>query len=1007
MTTIDGLAIEIESNSKDAEQGLDRFTKALERLKGLTSSSYKGLGVAAKGIKEIAAASNTLTGSGVENLNQMTAALEKMGVLNKIKLSSSLANQIRAIGEATSSLANIDPAATSNLAALTDTLKNAGGINLSGITRAARQTRKAKIEDWDNGLSTYTFSSHLDDAIARASDTANRLDGLQGQVMRRAPMNRGAGIASPVSAQEFIEQATAAQAAANAVKQNTSAVQEQIKALPVLRNEVKAVSAELENSTSAWENLQSALSSVASLAAGGLSSLVSGIGNVFSGIASIVKGIVSSIGSAFKTIISSIGKIVVSVGGVGKQLVSGAIGFTTQPIIRFAESVRSAAKSIDGFFGRFGRMAVMATFYRVFNSLKDSIKTGINNVYAFSKAMGTVSSRQFVESMNAMSTSMQTLRNSVGAAVSPLLSAFIPAMQIAANAALTLINAINQLFSSLSGRGTWLKATGAMKEYGAAASGAGSAVKGLLAGFDEINVIASQSGGGGGSSSIQGAFEEIAVDSAVKAFAAQIRAAFDAQDWEGLGALVGTKMNQIISAINFASIGQKLGSGFDAALRTLNSALHTFDFVALGNSLSTLVNNALQSINFASVGSLLTRRLTSMWDSVMGFLSSLNWHLVGTTIKETIIGAWGSLSEWIDELNWSEMGVTAYNRIVELFAGLDPSELANSFSTLIGSALVAGAGMLGGFAEEAITNAKAYFAPFIAEAGGSIPKGIFDGMIAFDAIGKFTKWVSENIVAPIDNEFEKHFGTRPVGAFIEAIRSTVEPILTGIATWIKENVIDYLAEKCRLMGIDMEGFLSDPWNALKDLVLGNGSTSGILSDILTNLDTWAGNIWTEISPSVNESARQIGTAFGQGIVDYFNSTIAGKLIATVSIVVPGTSANKSWAKNIALKISNVLGFAEGGYPEMGQLFIAREAGPELVGQMSGRTAVANNAQIVQGISAGVEGANIGIEQRMDRLIRVGEAILAKDSRVEIVPSAALGRVARKSEQMYIKAGGRA
>ena len=42
-------------------------------------------------------------------------------------------------------------------------------------------------------------------------------------------------------------------------------------------------------------------------------------------------------------------------------------------------------------------------------------------------------------------------------------------------------------------------------------------------------------------------------------------------------------------------------------------------------------------------------------------------------------------------------------------------------------------------------------------------------------------------------------------------------------------------------------------------------------------------------------------------------------------------------------------FASGGFPTQGELFVAREAGPELVGQMNGRTAVANNDQITDGI----------------------------------------------------------
>lgn len=48
--------------------------------------------------------------------------------------------------------------------------------------------------------------------------------------------------------------------------------------------------------------------------------------------------------------------------------------------------------------------------------------------------------------------------------------------------------------------------------------------------------------------------------------------------------------------------------------------------------------------------------------------------------------------------------------------------------------------------------------------------------------------------------------------------------------------------------------------------------------------------------------------------------------------------------------------ADGGFVGAGQMFIAREAGPELVGSISGRTAVANNDQIVAAVSQGVYNA---------------------------------------------------
>lgn len=49
-------------------------------------------------------------------------------------------------------------------------------------------------------------------------------------------------------------------------------------------------------------------------------------------------------------------------------------------------------------------------------------------------------------------------------------------------------------------------------------------------------------------------------------------------------------------------------------------------------------------------------------------------------------------------------------------------------------------------------------------------------------------------------------------------------------------------------------------------------------------------------------------------------------------------------------------YAKGGFPNMGEMFIAREAGPEMVGRIGNKTTVANNDQIVEGISEGVYAA---------------------------------------------------
>lgn len=52
-------------------------------------------------------------------------------------------------------------------------------------------------------------------------------------------------------------------------------------------------------------------------------------------------------------------------------------------------------------------------------------------------------------------------------------------------------------------------------------------------------------------------------------------------------------------------------------------------------------------------------------------------------------------------------------------------------------------------------------------------------------------------------------------------------------------------------------------------------------------------------------------------------------------------------------IFNWVAYANGGFPTMGEMFIARESGPEMVGRIGNKTAVANNSQIINGITSGV------------------------------------------------------
>ena len=88
------------------------------------------------------------------------------------------------------------------------------------------------------------------------------------------------------------------------------------------------------------------------------------------------------------------------------------------------------------------------------------------------------------------------------------------------------------------------------------------------------------------------------------------------------------------------------------------------------------------------------------------------------------------------------------------------------------------------------------------------------------------------------------------------------------------------------------------------------------------------------------------------INDLFHIQFNGLKIAGVEII-PAFDVR-------LVNLPTIPAFADGGFPAMGQYFLARENGAEMVGQIGRRTAVANNDQIVNGITNGVEEGNTAL-----------------------------------------------
>lgn len=92
------------------------------------------------------------------------------------------------------------------------------------------------------------------------------------------------------------------------------------------------------------------------------------------------------------------------------------------------------------------------------------------------------------------------------------------------------------------------------------------------------------------------------------------------------------------------------------------------------------------------------------------------------------------------------------------------------------------------------------------------------------------------------------------------------------------------------------------------------------------------------------------------------------------------------------------GFAEGGFPETGQFFFARESGPEMVGTIGGRTAVASNGDIVAGIASGVAQAGRTTDALLREQNTLLKALLEKETGVYLDGSMLANSINRASRQ---------
>lgn len=168
----------------------------------------------------------------------------------------------------------------------------------------------------------------------------------------------------------------------------------------------------------------------------------------------------------------------------------------------FRDRLGKIVTMLPKFVRALGRIAFYRTVRMMFKGIADAIKEGTNNLVLYSQALNNTDSARANETMSRFATSILYIKNSIGAAVMPILNILIPAFERLADVLVNLINIVNQFFAVLLGRSTFTKAKKYWVDYGSTldkTTGKAKALNKQLANFDELNNLTTNDNGGSGS----------------------------------------------------------------------------------------------------------------------------------------------------------------------------------------------------------------------------------------------------------------------------------------------------------------------------------------------------------------------------------------------------------------------------------------------------------------------------------------------------------------------------
>lgn len=474
-------------------------------------------------------------------------------------------------------------------------------------------------------------------------------------------------------------------------------------------------------------------------------------------------------------------------------------------------------------------------------------------------------------------------------------------------------------------------------------------------------------------------------------------------NWKSFGKSVGDTLTGFINKFDWSGTGDTLGTFVIGLFDTLSGIFYNTDWKSLGNGIVDGIASFFKGIKWSSISKAISGAFHSLAQVLIGVIEKIDWkktlEYIGTSIADFFKGIdWKTIASDIGEL----LGTA-------LKSALD---LATAIGELVSDAADAAKEYFQEKIEECGGNIVEGILKGIVDAVVNIGTWIKDNILTpfingfKEAFGihspaKKMKPIGKNIFLGIIEGWKDKIKSF---SFSKYAKELLKKINKGFSN-LKDNYVEFKAkvkDEAKEWWKNTKDYWGKKVGSVKDFttnVKNNASTwwkntqswwkskVGKVKEFTTDVKNQSGTWWKNVKLYWNDKVGEVkkfttdvkkdGNKWWKNVKSEWSNTTAGKTL-NVAIGFAQNALNSAWnsvtsffsgkSVNVGTKATKKAngGIYSGGVwhdiahyavgtqdAPTGQIFLAREAGPELVGTIGNHTSVMNNDQIVASVSDGV------------------------------------------------------